>query len=98
MNEDRVGALEALLHSPGWTLFTEHLATEWGPSGHTFLAQLDQALSLQNAESAASQARQVRAAQRMVDKFVAWPAEEVARLKRIEEAPEPVLSRGGYHR
>lgn len=96
MSDDRIEALDALLKSPGWKLFTEHLDGEWGPNGKTYQANMDKALDLTDAEAAASQARQVRAARLMVEKFGAWPAEELARLRRAVNEPEAVLSRGGY--
>jgi hypothetical protein len=96
MSDERIDALDSLLKSPGWKLFTEHLDGEWGPNGKTYQANMDKALDLTDAEAAASQARQVRAARLMVERFSTWPVEELARLRRVANEREAVLGRGGY--
>ena len=96
MANEKAQALEALGSHPGWRLYVEHLLAEWGPSGEQYRAELDKALNLTDNEAAASQARQIRAVSKMVERFIQWPAEEVARLQRSEGKAEVMQSRGGY--
>lgn len=102
MNADmreRCETLERLLTDPGWLLFTAHATQEWGAAGLQYQRALDQALDVTDPAVAASQARQIRAARRMVEVLIAWPAEEVARLKRLHEGPATTdagMPRGGY--
>ena len=93
--KDRVQALEALLTHPGWLAFLEHVHQEWGPSGARYTAELDRALDLTDSDAAASQARQVRAGRRVIEMLMAWPAEEIARVTRMEQKPTLTLSRRG---
>ena len=94
MNE-QAQMLEALLTSPGWRAFREHVYQEWGPSGEKYQAELDKALDLTNNDAAASQARQIKAAQKAIQHLLEWPADELGRLKRAERPVEPVMSRRG---
>ena len=75
-------ALESLLTHPGWQIWVAHVAEEWGPQGKAYNVALDQALNLLDDSAAASQARQVRAGRRVIETLLAWPTEEIARLKR----------------
>lgn len=87
--------LEALLDHPGWRAFTAHVTQEWGAQGVKYNAELDKALDLTDPAMAASQARQVRAGRIVIESLLNWPSEEIARLKRQEQQPEPSLSRRG---
>ena len=86
-------ALASLLESPGWRLFCDFVAREWGPAGHTYAVELDKALDLTDPAAAASQARQIRAGRRIIERLLRWPDEELRRLR----APlsEPTQSRRG---
>lgn len=95
MTDERRDVLEALLTSPGWSVFVHHVETEWGPNGATYQQELDKALDLTDSAAAASQARQVRAGRKVIEMLLAWPSQEIARLKRQEPDSEPVLSRRG---
>lgn len=95
MTESAVEALEDLLARPGWRLFWDHVKSEWGPTGHQFQAQMDQALDLTDNDAAASQARQIRSAQKVIAGLMQWPQEEINRVKRQTETKEPSLTRRG---
>lgn len=94
---DRREALEALVTHPGWQLFLAYVADEWGPSGKAYARALDKALDLLDDGAAASQARQVRAARRVIDGLVRWPEEELRLLKGAPRSAESVAPsrRGG---
>lgn len=88
---DTRNALEELLSHPGWHLFLEHVKTEWAPGAcwrkakeaHDDLGAALQRIDYTNQE---------------VGKLMEWPKEEIARLLRQEQRPEPAMSRGGYTR
>lgn len=92
-------ALDDLLTHPGWRWFLAEVEREWGPAGVRYQQALDQALDLTDPAAAASQARQVRAARRMIEVLLKRPAEELARLKGTATGPPSPLSlasrRGG---
>lgn len=88
-------ALESLLEHPGWRLFWLHVQDEWGPTGKHYRAELDKALDLMDNDAAASQARQIRSAQKVIAGIMNWPKEECARLKRAEMTSEKTESRRG---
>lgn len=89
-------ALEALLTHPGWQVFLEHVVQEWGANGIRYQTEMDNALNQTDDVVAASKARQIRAGRRTIELLVRWPAEEVARLKRLDEGPAaPNPSRRG---
>lgn len=92
---DQADALDALQAHPGWLLWLEHVRREWGANGATYNAQLDQALNLLDDNAAASQARQIRAGRRTIEALLAWPREEVARLRRTVPTPDSSQSRRG---
>lgn len=92
---DRLESLEALIASPGFQVFQDYVWAEWGPSGTRAQTELDKALDLTDNDAAASQARQIRAAQKVIVGLMRWPHEEVARLKRQVEKVEPTCSRRG---
>ena len=92
-------ALRELLDRHGWHLFCDYVQREWGPTGVKFHAELTNALNLTDNNAAASQARQIVSGQKAILALLRWPSEEVSRLKRLGEKPEPEvasMSRGGY--
>lgn len=93
--QEQADGLESLQAHPGWRLWVEHVDAEWGPNGGQYNAALDKALNLMDNDAAASQARQVRAGRRVIETLLAWPAEEVARLRRTPQGSEPAQSRRG---
>lgn len=95
MSEKTLESLEDLLQRPGWSLFWSYVRAEWGPNGEQYRAQLDKALDLTDNDAAASQARQIRSAQKVIAGLLDWPKEEIARLKRQTQGSEPELSRRG---
>ena len=94
-HDERREALESLVTHPGWRLWIGHVTDEWGPHGETYNAQLDKALNLLDDSAAASQARQVRAGRKVIESLIAWPGEELARLKRSDRPSDGTLSRRG---
>jgi hypothetical protein len=92
---EAVQILEDLQKHPGWRLFREHVDQEWGPRGARYMSELEKALDLSDPQSAASQARQIVSARKVVDGLMVWPSEEVQRLKRAEQKPELTMSRRG---
>ena len=86
--------LESLLSHPGWRLYREHVETEWGPKGARYLSHLEGALSLVDNAEAASQARQIVSARKVIEQLVNWPGEELARLSRVEKQADPVGAAG----
>ena len=95
MSETR-DALTDLLKHPGWHAFRDYALREWGPHGVRFHAEMQQALNLSDPQAALSQARQIHAAQRLVDVLLEWPAQEIGRLERVELPPPATANRGGY--
>ena len=87
--------LEDLQQHPGWRLFREHVDREWGPRGARYMSELEKALDLSDPATAASQARQIVSARKVVDSLIGWPADELQRLKRAEREPELTMSRRG---
>lgn len=92
---DPLEALDSLLTHPGWLLVTAHLDREWGPGGVRYTSEMDRALDLTDNAASASQARQIRAAQRVILALKDWPAEEVARLRRQTPVAAGMSRRGG---
>lgn len=88
--------LESLIEHPGWAAFRAHVEHEWGIGGDRYLQELDKALDLTDPAMATNHARQIRAARRTIEMLMRWPAEELARLSRMESEPPATLSRGGY--
>jgi len=86
--------LESLLSHPGWRLYREHVDREWGPTGDRYLSHLEKALSLMDNGEAASQARQIVSARKVIEQLVNWPGEELARLSRVEKQADPVGAAG----
>lgn len=91
-------ALESLIDSPGFALFKQHVAREWGQNGARYTAEMEKALNLTDNNAAASQARQIVAARKTIENLMHWPEEELARLQRAEQTPAHANSmsrRGG---
>lgn len=80
-----IEALESLLEHPGWKLFQEQAKAEWSP-GACWRKVMEQGGNLEKVSYTNEQ----------VGALMTWPAQEVARLKRAAQEPEPSLSRGGY--
>lgn len=75
-----------LQDSPGWALLKAHAEAEW--SGATF-ARLVEAMADKPDDSAAlSKLRQAIAAKRAVEKLLATPEEQIARLDRLKAAEQ----------
>lgn len=77
-------ALTDLLASPGWQHMQQVARSEWATRER--LARR-RALEDDNDARALDKLRQVTAAQEAVEWLFAWPAEEVARLKRAAGNP-----------
>ena len=90
-----IEALESLLTHPGWRAFRAHAEREWGPSGLAYTAELDKALDLLDDSAAASQARQIRAARKVIEQLLRWPQEELRRLRPKAIEPDSMSRRGG---
>ena len=95
MSETR-DALSDLVKSPGWALYVEHCQAEWGNRGTRYDAEMDKALNQTDPAVAHAQALQVRAARKIVENLLDWPAQEVSRLGRVEEPIAVGQRRGGY--
>jgi hypothetical protein len=92
---ETIQILEDLQQHPGWRLFREHVDHEWGPRGVRYMSELEKALDLTDPGTAASQARQIVSARKVVDALMGWPTDELQRLKRAEQKPELTMSRRG---
>lgn len=90
-----IESLASLLEHPGWRLFVEHVQREWGSGGQAYAMELDKALDLVNDAAAASHARQIRAAQRVIERLIRWPSEELQRLRGREQQRDQTISRRG---
>lgn len=83
-------ALDHLVSSEGWKLFTDEVARSWGASegnGERFL-QAVQAASRANDPDALAQLRQIIVAQREIHAMVSFPA---LRLKQLQ-TPQPSVT------
>jgi len=88
--------LDRLVTSEGWRLFTAYVEREWGVSGVRFQQELTKALDQGDNNAAASQARQIVSAQKVIASLLRWPGEEVVRLKKQQPIPDvAVMSRRG---
>jgi len=83
---------------PGWLRFLEHAHQEWGPGGIAYHAALDKALDLTDSDAAASHARQIRAARRLVETLLTWPTEEIRRLRTATDQLAPHAPFGSSRR
>lgn len=73
-------ALDQLVNSEGWTLFRAMVDKQWHPSSQWFLDQLDKALAADGL-SGTEQFRQVRAAQREIQKVMNCVPLRIAQIK-----------------
>ena len=93
---DARDALSDLLKHPGWTIYVEHCLSEWGNRGTRYDAEMDKALDIVDPQASRAQALQIRVARKIVESLLAWPAQEVSRLGRVEEPVTSGPQRGGY--
>lgn len=91
---DDLEALDSLREHPGWRLFLTYVDREWGQGGNGYASELDRALDHVDDTIAASQARQVRAARKVIERLIRWPDEEVRRLREKPSGIEPFSRRG----
>jgi hypothetical protein len=87
-------ALDELVKSPGWRVFTDYVNGEWGPAGRAFVKAVADCADHPSDADATSKLRQVIAAQKVVNRMLAWPDE---RLKQIAQ-PELVAAAADYSR
>jgi len=80
MNEVR-NAWKDLLDSPGWAQLKAHAEAEW--SGPTFARLVESMADRPDDAAALSKLRQVLAAKRAVEKLLAVPEEQIARIDRM---------------
>lgn len=83
MDSNEREELDALVRSEGWRLFTAFVNSEWGSGGRAFVDAITKAADNRDNEQATDHLRQIIAAQKIVQRLVAWPAE---RLKALEPA------------
>lgn len=69
-----------LLQAPGWTRLVAHARAEW--DGPAFVAQVEQLADNPEDPIALSKLRQLLAAKRAVQRLLATPEEQAAKLKR----------------
>lgn len=81
---DTADALESLVASEGWRLFTEHVKAEWSP-----------AACWRKVKATDGDLTKIDYTNAQVGLLMNWPASEVARLKRTEQVSEPTMSRRG---
>lgn len=79
-------ALDQLVHSEGWKRFTDMVDQQWGPSSAWFLEQLDKALAV-DGQGGTDHFRQVRSAQREIQKVMQMPAQRIAKIKTASQQP-----------
>jgi len=89
-------ALDALVNSDGWKRFVSMVDAQWGPSSEWFLEQLDKALAV-DGSGGTDHFRQVRSAQREIQKVMQMPSHRLAQIKAGSTKPsgEYVGSRRG---
>ena len=76
-------ALDSLVNSEGWKLFKTHAAAEWSPG--SCWRKVKEGGDLEKVDYTNVE----------VGKLMTWPETELARLRRLEQAKEPTLSRRG---
>lgn len=79
-------ALDQLVNSAGWKIFTSVIAREWGTSeggGAVFVDQVSKAVQHTGPE-ATEHLRQIVAAQREIQRAMRWPLDRIAALKKHE--------------
>lgn len=91
-------ALDQLVNSEGWKIFSSVISREWGSSeggGAVFVDQVTKAVQHTGPE-ATEHLRQIVAAQREIQRAMRWPLERIAALKKCDlKSGSPVLSRRG---
>ena len=90
-----VEALESLIGHPGWQIFAAHVGEDWGPKAYARRLKAAVSHARQHGTDAAAAIEQVDAANEAIAEAMRWPSEELARLKRAQERPEPSMSRRG---
>lgn len=86
--------LDQLVASPGWQRFVAMANEQWAASSEWFLNELDQALKTDDT-AGHTHFRQVRAAQREIQKVLRMVPERIKALKQPEKPADPVMSRRG---
>ena len=91
-------ALDQLVNSDGWKIFTQVISREWGTSeggGAFFVDAVAKAVKAQDRD-ATDHLRQICAAQREVQRVLTWPHKRLADLKKGDpKTTPPVMSRRG---
>ncbi len=85
-------ALQALLDSDGWTVFSRMVGTMWGDSegnGERFLQAVSGASKAGDADAIA-QLRQIIVAQREIQLAMKWPTERVKALSQANQTSGPM--------
>ena len=85
MSDERIEVFESLLQHPGWSLFIEHVKTEWGP-----------AACWRKAREKQFNCDLVDYCNGQIGALVEWPKQERDRLHR--QAHNPVYDQGGQVR
>lgn len=89
-------ALDALVRSEGWRLFTDEVARMWGASegnGERFL-QAVQAASKAEDKDALAHLRQIIVAQREIHGLLSWPALQLKQLQPAQTSVTQFSRRG----
>ena len=74
--------LQDLVDHPGWALFVAHVEREWGAGGRRFEHTIDQIADGRGEDALQlRQMQQIAVARREILRLLAWPVEEVARLR-----------------
>jgi hypothetical protein len=85
-------ALDALLRSEGWQIFTEHVRDEWGPLAfrrRMNLAIYPHARTTDGQQAATMNAMEVETATRQIEVLISWVATRITQLEAGEETPQP---------
>jgi hypothetical protein len=85
MNEERQ-EWQDLTGAPGWARLKAHAEAEW--SGPTFARLVESLADRPEDTTAMSKLRQAIAAKRAVEKLLAVPEEQIARLDRLKAAEQ----------
>lgn len=95
-HQEQADALEQMLASVGWQLFTAHVGVEWGPKAY---AQKLKA-AVQHARSVGSDTGKaieiIDEANDAIAEAMRWPSEEVMKIRRQEQPVAHSPARGGY--
>lgn len=82
-------ALDHLIHSDGWRVFTDMVNKDWGPQGARFMESVTNAARGDD-RNAVGILRQIIASQREIQYVLGMPEQRLRLLKQADAKPELV--------